>query len=283
MRFSGRYGYKPVREVFQIESMNEDLRNGVWSVLDQFIWSKEQTTFPDIFPDSFHESNPELSQLCFRLWFSYFKNPTDEIGSNWRVILSKIRTHFFQCKWYEVYDFLEFVVANYDQHRFQEQFCKACNSLFEREMSAYRFVNRCVTRLTDNHEISAIEQAVGSKIGPVRTHIQRALELLSDRSSPDYRNSIKESISAVESLVRQVSGASKGTLGQLVNKLENEVGLHPALRDSFKKLYGYTSDEDGIRHAIMEKSNHDYHDAKFMLVICSAFINYVEGKFEDKL
>lgn len=28
----------------------------------------------------------------------------------------------------------------------------------------------------------------------------------------------------------------------------------------------------------MEKDNNDFHDAKFMLVVCSAFINYVEGK-----
>ena len=32
----------------------------------------------------------------------------------------------------------------------------------------------------------------------------------------------------------------------------------------------------------MEKNNNDHHDAKFMLVVCSAFINYVEGKSEDK-
>ena len=73
-----------------------------------------------------------------------------------------------------------------------------------------------------------------------------------------------------------VVGAEKGTLGQLIKKLEHEIELHPALRDAFSKLYGYTSDEGGIRHALMESQSVDFNDAKFMLVVCSAFVNFVE-------
>jgi hypothetical protein len=54
--------------------------------------------------------------------------------------------------------------------------------------------------------------------------------------------------------------------------------LHPALRDAFSKLYGYTSNADGIRHAMMDETTLSFSDAKFMLVTCSAFINYVLGK-----
>ena len=234
MRFSERYGYKPVKEVFQIESMDKDLRNGIWSVLHVFIWSTEQSRSAGYGYNEFSsKSNPELFPLCQTLWLSYFKQPIDELGSDWGEVLPKLRNYFFACKWYEVYDFLDFVATNYRQHQFQEQFCKACNGLFEREMSAYRFVNGRIARLTDNHEIAAIEQALESKVGPVRTHIQRALELLSDKSSPDYRNSIKESISAVESLVAQVSGVDNGTLGQLIKKLEQEIDLHPRITRFF--------------------------------------------------
>ena len=89
--------------------------------------------------------------------------------------------------------------------------------------------------------------------GPVNTHLRRSLELLSDRNSPDYRNSIKESISGVESLVAATVNKGKGTLGQLIKKLEDEIGLHPALKTAFSNLYGYTSDEGGIRHALTVK------------------------------
>jgi len=145
-------------------------------------------------------------------------------------------------------------------------------------VSAYRFINGLITRITEEHEVAEIEQALESSNGPVHKHIRRSLELLSDRKAPDYRNSIKEAISAVESLVILTLKAEKGTLGQLIKKLENEIGLHPALRTAFSNLYGYTSDQAGIRHALTEAEKVDFNDAKFMLVVCSAFINFVEGK-----
>ncbi len=40
------------------------------------------------------------------------------------------------------------------------------------------------------------------------------------------------------------------------------------------KLYGYSSDEDGIRHAILEEKEIGFDEAKFMLVACSGFVNY---------
>jgi len=54
--------------------------------------------------------------------------------------------------------------------------------------------------------------------------------------------------------------------------------LHPALREALEKLYGYAGDDDGIRHALSDKSDLDSHDAKFMLVACSAFVNYLRGR-----
>ena len=40
MRFSERYGYKPVREIIQKESMDDHLKNGLWSIFDTYIWKK---------------------------------------------------------------------------------------------------------------------------------------------------------------------------------------------------------------------------------------------------
>jgi hypothetical protein len=175
-----------------------------------------------------------------------------------------------------VYDFVEFIANNFP-YSGREEFIEACNATLEKEVSAYRFVNGLISRITDEIEVAVIDSALERARGPVRTHLRRALELLSDRESPDYRNSIKESISAVESLVATVVG-EKGTLGQLIKKLEDGIGLHPALRTAFGNLYGYTSDEDGIRHAILESKALAFEDAKFFLVVCSAFVNFVESK-----
>jgi hypothetical protein len=60
--------------------------------------------------------------------------------------------------------------------------------------------------------------------------------------------------------------------------IEDKHGLHTVLKDSLSQLYGYTSDADGIRHAMLEESNSTYIDAKFMLVACTNFINYLIEK-----
>ena len=186
------------------------------------------------------------------------------------------REYFYNCKWFEVYDFLEFVANNYRRYQFKERFIESCNAILEREVSAYRFVEDTISRITDKQEVEEIETALEKAQGPVQVHLRRALDLLSNREAPDYRNSIKESISAVESIVSTVVG-EKGTLGQLIKKLEDE-HVHPALRAAFGNLYGYTSDAGGIRHALLEAENVGFEDAKFFLVVCSAFINFVGGK-----
>jgi len=79
-----------------------------------------------------------------------------------------------------------------------------------------------------------------------------------------------------------VSGNPKATLGAALNKIEKTHQLHPALKKALSSLYGYTSDSGGIRHALLEENSISYSDAKFMLVSCSAFINYVLGKISEK-
>jgi hypothetical protein len=113
---------------------------------------------------------------------------------------------------------------------------------------------------------------------PVSTHIETALKLLSDRNRPDYRNSMKESISAVEALCKIIAQNDKATLGPALDAVAAKTKLHPKLQDGFKALYGYTSDDHGIRHALKDDSQPNEEDARFLLVICSAFVNYFAEK-----
>lgn len=272
MRFSERYGHVAVRAVLQVDSIDEPLRNSLWSVLKIHIWDKVHfyqysSTF---------RTNPEIEVFCQRLWFSYYKLPLDSLKDDWNSIYQFLRRDFLQCEWFGVYDFLEFVANNYPYND-AESFVEGCNFSLEREMSAFRLVDGRVVRITADEEIAEIESAISDGRDSVRIHLRTALDFISDRKRPDYRNSIKESISAVESLVEQLLG-QKGTLGQLIKKLESKIGLHPALKNAFSSLYGYTSDEGGIRHALMEASEVGFDEAKFFLVACSAFINLVNAK-----
>lgn len=106
--------------------------------------------------------------------------------------------------------------------------------------------------------------------------ITKALNLLYDREKPDYSNSVKESISAIESMCNIILGTNNSTLGDALNKLENQgVKIHGAMKKAYSSLYGYTSDKSGIRHNSGIDENTTFEEAKYMLVSCSAFLNYL--------
>ncbi len=71
------------------------------------------------------------------------------------------------------------------------------------------------------------------------------------------------------------------TLGDALKELNTKNKIHLALCEAFSKIYGYTSDKNtGIRHSIFDGTDciPDFTDAKYMLVACSAFINYLLSK-----
>lgn len=133
--------------------------------------------------------------------------------------------------------------------------------------------------ITSESEILEIDSAITNsgktRLTGVKTHLEAALRKLADRDNPDYRNSIKESVSAIESLAKVISNNEKDSLGGALNKIKGKINLHPSLERGFKQIYGYTSDADGIRHALTEESTCEFEDAKYMLVSSSAFVNYL--------
>lgn len=272
--FSQRKGIKPVKSI-QVDSMDADLRNSLWNALSICYWER----FEDY--SSIRSSRKkELDTFLLGLWMLHLKKPIDAVKRPWHHIHKEMREYFFICEWQKIYEFIEYVANKCPLDLTDVTFIPICNKFLEREVSAYRFVGTKITEITSETEISEIEEALKAEnyLKPVANHLERALDLLADRKSPDYRNSIKESISAVEAICQLITDNPKATLGQALKEIENKVTIHPALKASFDKLYGYTSDADGIRHAMSDEPNLKFEDAKFMLVSCSAFINYLKSK-----
>lgn len=155
------------------------------------------------------------------------------------------------------------------------------NTVFENEYVGYRFINEDIVPITDENEIESINKALESPFSVVNVHMDKAIALLADRESPDYENSIKESISAVEAICEILTGikGKEATLGNMLKEIENRgIVIHGALKSAFNILYGYTCDANGIRHAgDIGGALSTFEEAKFMLVSCSAFINYLIG------
>ena len=184
----------------------------------------------------------------------------------------------------EVFDFLE-VLCKFRYDKSDELRRNDCyqtiNILFENEYVGYRFVDGRIVAITDKNETKSIEDACKSKFEGPRIHIKKAVGFIADRGNKDYKNCIKESISAVESICSIIVGNEKATLPDALKILKkNSLKIHQVLEIALIKLYAYTSDENGIRHAEgLFESDVTFEEAKFMLVSCSAFVNYLTANY----
>lgn len=280
--FSQRKGIRPASKALQRESMDDDLRNRLWSGLNIALWDRWS---PRDYTGFQFDDSKKVEFVVKLIWLNYFKLPIDMMPEFNRNLPCSayliIRSHFFKGQWWESYDFIEFLVKAIPEN-WREQLKEILNSYMQAENSAYRIVDDEVVEITDEHEIEAIESALDKGINASRSHLSRALDLLADRKQPDYRNSIKESISAVEAACQVLAGMPKATLGDCIKVIKSKGTVHPAFEQALLKLYGYTSDEGGIRHALTEDSvTPQYSEAKFMLVASSAFVSFIWTKASE--
>lgn len=266
--FSERNGY--VVKPLQVESMTPELRNRIWN-----------TYRIEICFDGYSFDSNYLEEIMDFFGLAYVGDGSFDYSSL-KQNIAAFQKWFMKAEWYRIYDFIEvylkFLPAK-DKSDARENF----NNVLKWENAGYRVIADQVVPITNPAEIASLEQAQQSAYSSVNTHIRKAIELFSRRPTPDYENSIKESISAVESMCCIITGQSgkNATLGKTLKKLKDKgVHIHSALESAFSSLYGYTSDEDGLRHGGIDFTNAPAEDAKYMLVSCSAFINYLIEKWE---
>lgn len=252
--------------------MTVALRNSLWNYLLKTIFACS----PDLHPSV---SKP-ICERSFRL-------PLDSLPGHYSEHRTWLRIRFFYqgFPWYEVHNLIEFIAKNCGQMRSglkPSAFREGANKILEEEMSAYRFIGDVLVPISTSDEVQsitgAVEVASVYNLYGAKEHLSTAVDLMSKKPSPDYRNSIKESISAIECLAKQITGEENGGLDRALSKLDKQVHFHGASKAGMLSLYGYTSDEDGIRHAILEKADIGFEEAKFMLVSCSALVNLLVSK-----
>ena len=232
--FSERVGLG--KKVLQKDSMDEPLQNALWNAV--FL----------VFLNTADRYNDVGRGLLKKLWANHFRQPADELPAPSYLAITRIKERYMASVWAFVYDFVEFI-AQLQIRGYHDDYVNACNFALVKHVSAYRLVDGVVTPITSDEEIDSVEHAVGQGgiFAPAAQHLKTPLARFSDRSSPDYRNSVKESISAVESVCQVITGDSKATLGKALKQLN----VHKALESGFSAIYGYMSDADGIRHALL--------------------------------
>lgn len=202
-------------------------------------------------------------------------------GYSWDNIYSSVKDVIMTAPYNEVLDIIEYVCNLLESRSGAGTIYQNFNNVFEQECLGYRFISKQIVPITDSVEAMEIESACQISFDGARAQIQKALGFLSDREHPDYKNCVKESISAVESVCKVISGNEKAALKDALNGLiANGMNIHGGLKSAILALYGYASDEGGIRHAEREtESTVTFEEAKFMMVTCSAIVNYLVAEY----
>lgn len=283
LSFSQRAGYTPVPIELQTESMDKTLRGDLWNLLLEYYFDfiyYESGYSRDLYNRNLPTRYAKGFKLAQGLWRDFFHKGVDRISPTIWDFKQTVHGWYDKAEWYRVYDLIEFVFGELEDPVETEDFTGALNEILEQSRAGYRMIGGLITPITDSASLQAVEAALqqtGDRFGGARAHLEAALRLMSDREHPDWRNSIKESISAVEALCALIAEDSSSSLGGAIKLIQKKgtVPLHPSLAEGFKKLYGYTSDGDGIRHAMMDEPAIAFEDALYMLASCSAFVSYL--------
>jgi hypothetical protein len=200
----------------------------------------------------------------------------DDFQTELRPALAAVRRVFEQGSYSDIYGWLQFVLSINRSREFAERIAKILRYC----RSPYRIVaDDVICPIGTDEEATTVNKAFvdlkASGLSGAREHLKSASAEL---SAGNFSDSIRESVHAVESIVRVLEPS--GDFGKALAKLEAKVKIHGALVSGFKSVYGFSSDEQGIRHPLLDKEAPavDETDAMFMIGACSAFISYLINK-----
>lgn len=257
--FSQAHGYVDYPSGIQVKSLDERLRIDIWNyVLVHYLDRRNP--------------NPIPLQAIWANHLGHMINHYD-----YGQLVDEIQRAVLAGPWYGVYDLIQWIVQKTPKGRNYRSPADDFNRILAMNRADHRIVDGSVVAITDQTELTAIANAIGTASTPASNHIKNALALFANRDSPNYAKSIQESISAAESAAQELARVSK-PLGEALDvvRKQGDLDLHPALITGWKNLYGFTSNSGGIRHAADQTTTQPTQAlAQYFLVTCSAFVNLV--------
>ena len=275
--FSQRYGYEPLPEPMKLEELSTNLRQEIWIEVREFLLEKRESV-----GEYYYFKDPG-KRFFERVLGRYTKQPGDAISTEYDQVLSNLKNSILSGQFNQVLDLIEIMVNDKD---LTDAFVIDMRNLFEQSGAAYGLDTSqrpyCFVPRASKEQGEATQQAIEtireSNLDAAAAHLRQATEHI---NAQQYADSIADSIHAVESVARMIDPEANKTLGPALNSLA-KAGLlkHESLKAAFKKLYGYTSNEQGIRHALLDQDspNVGLDEAMFMFGACASFAAYLAQK-----
>lgn len=288
LSFSQAQGYECVPSQLKLDELPDEARVRLWNLFHTSMrFTPASVSMVRGHRSIYHvDTKSEWREILLDLHCNYFHHSIESESFKGRIYHQGFVTKEFEPIFRsgtinEVFDLLTEIMRN---EKCPKEYISEVSKIFKSTRLAY-FVLKdspvtIVPQATEQEGesiIRAFNDVDSLGMSGAKTHLRRAGEAINHHQWPE---SIRHSISAVESVARQLDPNTSKNLGRALKTLRENHEIHPALAKAFLELYGYTSDEGGIRHALLEDATAkpSSEEAIFMLGACASFVTYLCSK-----
>jgi hypothetical protein len=270
LTFAQAEGLSPLPTQLNRTEVTPELRAVLWQFIHDEISRSTTTGTFDTFVGSV------WGKILRNVHVLHYHRFTDDFSTVLNDVLKSVRPVFEKGDFAEIYGWLQFVL----QHQPPPGFARQIEARLRYCRAPYRVIaDDVLCPIGSNLDAAIVERALkdvqASSLAGGHEHLKLAVTEL---TNGNFADSVRESIHAVESVVRVLEPS--GDFSKALTKLEQKTNIHGALKKGFLALYGFSSDEQGIRHPLLDKEapSVDEADGLFMIGACSAFLSYLVNK-----
>ena len=281
LTFSQAQGYEAVPGPLKLEEMPPEARVRIWNAIyTELLGSSE--------PEPYDIDNREPAYVVENwgdiwsdLYVQHLNGPLDEWDANWHTVCSAFRTRIEQPPFNQVFDLIQYVLRHprcpLDFVATMKREFLECRLAYTIDEGPPPTIIPSVTPHEGHAVVDALKNLRGAGLAGAESHLRKASERV---NAGDWAGSVRESIHAIESVARKLHSNKPKNLKDALAALEKRGSLHPALKEALTRLYGFTSDEQGVRHALLDASDADVgmDEAVFMLGACASFASFLWRK-----
>ncbi len=273
LTFSQAYGYEELPQPLKLGEISDRARTKLWNILFEFVQSQE-------FYEDYEESVGGVwGNILYFLHLEHYGYALDELDDSMDDFM-RYKSRFMHGQFNELFDLLLAIMRHSEC---PQGFIRAVADVFKEFRLAYVVdvgppptIYPAATKEEGEAILEATAELGSAGLSGAVNHLRKAADCINQDDPP---GAVRESIHAVESTARSLDPKAN-TLKPALRSLEAAGGLHPALKRAFSNLYGFASDEQGIRHALIDspQANVGQDEAVFMLGACASFSSYLARK-----
>ena len=279
LSFSQAEGYEELPNTLKLEELPREARVHIWNVF--YLHLENSADFVPMIGESYYTLAQEWQSIISEFYLWHDNVPLDELEIRYDLVCEDLKEKVYRLPFNQVFDLIQFVIR---QPECSDEFSESIGQAFERCRLAYtitkdqpRTIIPAVTEVEGKAIVTSLSELNRAGLAGSASHLRKAAERI---NSSEWADSIRESIHAVESVARQIAPNRTDTLTQALESIDKDGSLHSDLKDACKKLYWYTSDEEGVRHALLDRegSRAGRDEAVFMLGACASFASFLWRK-----